>query len=165
MPNRAASLVLGIASVIFGIVLWTHPGTVMSLLAVLAGALLLAAGISAVVSWHKNMRGTLPGIVALTAGILAIVGGASCIVSPFATASSFTWLVALTITIIGVAQLAMMLAAPVPGKTVGVVCAVLVIVCGVYAMAHPALLVRIVGAAFVIEGASLVVLGMAKPEV
>lgn len=164
MTNRAVTLVFGIASVILGIVLWTHPNTVMTLLAVLAGALLLAGGISAVNSWNKNMRGTASGIVALTAGILAIVGGASCIISPLATASSFTWLVALTVAIIGVAQLVMMLATPVPGKTVGTVCAVLVIVLGVYAMGHPALLVKLLGAAFIIEGASLVVLGVAKAE-
>lgn len=159
--DRGAAIGSGAVMLLFGIVFLAFPSFTLSFLAVMMGLAFLVGGISMLVTWWKGAKGTPAGTASAVFGALSIIFAIVCLVHPLAIASTLTWLVALCVVVAGVSQLvALAMATGLPGRGIGIVATVVMILFGIFALVWPPMVIQFLGISLIIEGLSAIVLGI-----
>jgi uncharacterized membrane protein HdeD (DUF308 family) len=90
--------ILGIVSVLFGVLMLVWPGETVRVMAVFVGIWLLAAGLARIVGAFVSGRGVGSQVLSGIVGVLFVIGGVACLrdlvagVAMLATLVAFIWL-------------------------------------------------------------------------
>ena len=157
--SRGLSVGTGIVFAVIGIIFLVFPAFTMSFFATLVGFGMLVAGISSLVVWFNDLRGTGTGGGMLFIGVICVIIAAVCFLHPLALAETVTWLVALAVVVSGIAQICGLVAmGSVPGRAVGIIGSAVVVLFGVLALAWPQLIIQFIGISLLIEGIMIFVM-------
>lgn len=162
---RGMGLGTGIILAILGFVLFVFPVSSMWLFAVLVGCGILVMGLNSVFTWFKTMRGTGMGTGVLVTGVLSILFAILCLISPLAFAEVISWFVAIAVIVFGIAQVCSLVATPnLPGRFVGILGSVIVVLFGILALIWPQLIMQFIGVSLFIEGLTVVIMALTTPK-
>lgn len=159
---RTMGIGSGLILIVIGIVFLVFPVFTMAFFALLVGIGILVLGITIIMAWYQDMRGTGMGAGALFSGVVCLIFALVCLIHPLAMATTMTWLVALAVVICGIAQICGLIAmAGVPGRVAGIAGSAVVVLFGVLALLQPELIIQFMGISLLIEGITAIAMVIA----
>lgn len=99
---RTSYLLFSLAVIVFGVLLIVFPETYLSVVGIIAGAVILLAGIVNIVLYFKGLYFGIPSGFALTAAIAFMVIGFLLISNPFSGSSIITFMIGVFVTVEGI---------------------------------------------------------------
>lgn len=154
-PSRAWRIVLGVLTVVAGMLVLGWPGAAVVTVAVILGIQLITFGIVRVVTAFTGATG-VPRVLFVLVGALLVVGGVLCLLSPFQAVASLVVLFGLCWVVNGVVELVHGFAG---GGGWAIVSGAVSVLAGIAVLAYPApsgrVLVWLFGVALIAIGVSL----------